>query len=184
MSRTTKLSSALTGAALGFTIVMGLSGCTPSPATGTSDAPAPTMSDVQSAAPAAEAATETKSTYKFGETATFDGLSLGISAPAAFTPSEYAMSGTQPNNVKFTITLTNTGTEPYDPTLTYITASSASQEAEGVYDTEANLGGAPSTTILPGASTSYEVGFNVADPAQIVMDVSSGFDYAKTTWTN
>jgi hypothetical protein len=174
---------AVAAAALTF----GLAGCAGSPATGTSDAPAPTMTDVQSAAAAAPAestAAEVKSTYTFGETATFDGLSLGISAPAPFTPSEYALGGTQPSNVKFTITLTNTGDEPYDPTLTYITASSASQEAEGVYDSEANLGGAPSTTILPGASTSYEVGFNVADPAQIVMDVSSGFDYAKTTWTN
>jgi hypothetical protein len=144
------------------------------------------MSDVQSAAPAeaAEATEAAKTTFTFGETATFEGLTLGISKPEAFTPSEYAATGSQPNNVKFTVTITNTGDEGYDPALTFLTASSASQEASEVFDTEGGLSGAPMTTILPGASTSYVVGFNVADPAQIVMDATSGFEYETTTWTN
>jgi hypothetical protein len=180
MFRATKITTALASMSL---IGLALAGCAGSPATGTADAPAPTMTDVQAenAAPATEAA---KTTFTFGETATFEGLTLGLSAPEAFTPSEYAYTGSQPNNVKFTVTITNTSAKGYDPSLTFITASSASQEAEQIIDIEGGITGSPSTTILPGASTSYTVGFNVADPAQIVMDVTGGFDYEQTTWTN
>lgn len=182
MSRATKITTALAAASI---IGLTLAGCSGSPATGTSGEAAPNMTEVAAAAgnsaPATDAA---KTTFTFGETATFDGLTLGISAPEAFTPSQYAYTGSQPNNVKFTITITNTATEGYDPTLTFISASSGSQEAEQIFDTEGGLTLAPSTTILPGASVSYPVGFNVADPAQIVMDVTGGFDYEKTTWTN
>ncbi|MBF4599224.1 hypothetical protein ITJ55_00210 [Frigoribacterium sp. VKM Ac-1396] len=183
MSRATKITTALAVASI---VGLTLAGCSGSPATGTSGEAAPNMTEVAAAAsdgaaPATEAA---KTTFTFGETATFDGLTLAISAPEAFTPSQYAYTGSQPSNVKFTVTITNTGTEGYDPSLTFITASSASQEAEQIIDTEGGLALGPSTTILPGASVSYPVGFNVADPAQVVMDVTSGFDYEKTTWTN
>jgi hypothetical protein len=179
MSRTTtKLAVVFAASALTFS----LAACG-SPSTGATGDPAPSMSDVQSAAPAATEAAA-PSTYKFGDTAEYEGLTVGISAPAAFTPSQYASTGTQPSNVKMTVTITNTGTEGYDPILTSISAASASQEATQIFDSENGLNGAPSTTILPGASTSYEVGFNVADPAQIVLDVQGGFDFATATFTS
>jgi hypothetical protein len=177
MSRTTKFAAVFAATALAAS----LAACS-SPSTGTTGDPAPSMSDVQEAA--ATPSVDTSSTYKFGETAEYKGLTIGVSAPAPFTPSEYAVTGAQPNNVVFTITITNTGTEGYDPILTSITAASASQEAVQVFDSEQNVTGAPSTTILPGASTSYQTAFNVADPAQIVLDVQGGFDFATSTFTS
>jgi hypothetical protein len=180
MSRTTtKLAVVFAATALTFSFA-----ACGSPSTGTTGEPAPSMSDVQaSAAPAAEEAAK-PSTYKLGETAEYEGLTIGISAPTPFTPSEYAVTGSQPSNVQFTVTLTNTGTEGYDPILTNISAASASQEAEQVFDSANGLNGAPQTTILPGASTSYVVGFNVADPAQIVLDVTGGFQFETATFTS
>ena len=166
-----------------FLASLALVGCS-SPATGTSGEAAPSMSEVQESveATAAPAEETLNKTPKFGETVTFEGLSLGVSAPEVFAPGEYAYGADQASNVKFTITLTNTGDEGYDPALTYVTASSGQQEATQIFDD--SLAGAPSTTILPGQSVSYQVGFSVADPAQIVMDVTGGFDYDEVTYTN
>jgi len=169
--------------------VFALTGCS-APATGTSGEPAPSMSEVQetaaaeaaAAAPAVEPESTLNKLPKFGETVTFDGLSVGVSAPEAFSPSQYAFGADQAANVKFTVTLTNTGSEGYDPVLTFISASSGQQEATQIFD-EA-LVGAPTTTILPGQAVSYQVGFSVADPAQIVLDVTGGFDYETVTYTS
>jgi len=183
--RATSLSASTLALALAaFT----LTSCS-APATGTSGEPAPSMSEVQetaaadaAAAPAAEPESTLNKLPKFGETVTFDGLSVGVSAPEAFSPSQYAFGADQAANVKFTVTLTNTGSEGYDPVLTFISASSGQQEATQIFD-EA-LMGAPTTTILPGQAVSYQVGFSVADPAQIVLDVTGGFDYETVTYTS
>lgn len=167
-----------------------LAGCS-APATGISGEPAPSMSDVQASTEATEAAAaaapaaaaDTLNTNpKFGETVTFEGLSLGVTAAEPFTPGQYAFGADQASNVKFTVTLTNTGDKGYDPSLTYITAASGQQEASQIFDE--SLPGSPSTTILPGQSVSYQVGFSVADPAQIVMDVTGGFSFEKVTYTS
>ena len=183
--RATSLSASTLALALAaFT----LTSCS-APATGTSGEPAPSMSEVKetaaadaAAAPAAEPESTLNKLPKFGETVTFDGLSVGVSAPEAFSPSQYAFGADQATNVKFTVTLTNTGSEGYDPVLTFISASSGQQEATQIFDE--TLMGAPTTTILPGQAVSYQVGFSVADPAQIVLDVTGGFDYETVTYTS
>jgi hypothetical protein len=140
-------------------------------------------SSAQATEAAAENTTADGGVLKFGETAKFDGLSVGVSAPEPFTPGEYDYLGDNPtpNNVKMTVTLTNTGQKAYDPALTSTTLSSGQQEATAIYGDK--VGNTPSTNILPGKSVSYDVGFNVADPNDLQLDVTGGFEYATVTFT-
>jgi hypothetical protein len=134
-------------------------------------------SDVPSAAPA-------DLNFTFGQTVTYeDGLAVTVSAPAAFTPSQYAAGATQKSNIVFTITIKNGTGKNYDPTM-YTTVSSAGTEADAIFDTEANIGGAPTTTVPDGGTVTYRAAFSVADPAHLVMDVEPGFSYSKATFTN
>lgn len=150
------------------------------------------MDDVKSSsqAEATESATEDTAAdsgvYKLGETAKFDGLTIGVSAASPFTPSDtaYIGDGATPNNVKMTVTITNTGSKPYDPVLTSTSVSSGGQEATSIADSESNVGLPPTTKVLPGKSVSYDVAFNVADPNDLQLDVTGGFDYATVTFTN
>ena len=65
-----------------------------------------------------------------------------------------------------------------------MTATSGGAAAEQVFDTASGLSGPPAGTILPGQTISFEVGFNVADPAAIVLSVAPGFAYEDTIFTN
>ncbi|WIE76544.1 hypothetical protein [Curtobacterium sp. MCSS17_007] len=174
---------------VGVAALLLVAGCSSTPSTGTTGEKAPSMDDVKASTSATTAAeSETASNdgvYKFGETAKFDGLSIGVSAPAAFTPGEYAYTGDNPtpNNVKVTITIQNTGSKPYDPVLTSATMSSGQQEATAVVDTESKIGVPPTTKVLPGKAVSYDVGFNVADPNDLQLDVTGGFEYDTVTFT-
>jgi hypothetical protein len=176
---------------VGIAALLLIAGCSSSPSTGTTGDKAPSMDDVKASSSAKADAATTADTasqdgvFKFGDTAKFDGLTIGVSEPAAFTPGEYAYVGENPtpNNVKMTVTITNTGSKPYDPVLTSTTVSSGSQESEAIIDTESNIGVPPTTKVLPGKSVSYDVGFNVADPNDLQLDVTGGFEYDTVTFT-
>lgn len=176
---------------VGVAALLLVAGCSSTPSTGTTGEKAPSMDDVKasSSAAATEAAAEDTAAdsgvYKFGETAEFDGLTIGVSTPSPYTPSESAYIGDTKteNNVKMTVTITNTGSKPYDPVLTSTTASSGGQEALSVTDIQNNIGLPPTTNVLPGKSVSYDVAFNVADPNDLQLDVTGGFEYATVTFT-
>lgn len=179
---------------VGVAALLLVAGCSSTPSTGTTGEKAPSMDDVKASSQAkageeTEAAAEDTAAdsgiYKFGETAKFDGLTIGVSAPSPYTPSETAFIGDTktPNNVKMTVTITNTGSKPYDPVLTSSTVSSGGQEALTVTDSQNNVGIPPTTSVLPGKSVSYDVAFNVADPNDLQLDVTGGFEYATVTFT-
>lgn len=189
--RTRMRSLRLTAPIVALAALLLVAGCSSTPSTGTTGEKAPSMDDVKASSSAQATDTAAEDTaadsgvYKFGDTAKFDGLTIGVSEPAAFTPSEYAYVGENPtpNNVKMTVTITNTGSKAYDPVLTSTTVSSGSQESEAIIDTEANIGVPPTTKVLPGKSVSYDVAFNVADANDLQLDVTGGFDYATVTFT-
>lgn len=123
----------------------------------------------------------------FGETYTWeDGISISVSAPESFTPSEYAVFDEAAAYLAFTITVVNGSDEAFSPSLVFPSLQSGNLEAESVFDSENNLGGfAPSTDILPGREATWKVGFSVSDPTDLVMEISPGaFGYDSAYFTN
>jgi hypothetical protein len=115
---------------------------------------------------------------KFGQVYTWtDGLDVTVAAGVPFTPSEYAVSTPAPVYLSFTITITNKTGKPYDPTLFNVTAQSVGKESESIYDSDNDLTGSPTTSVLDGRDATFAVGFGVADPADVVLEISPGFDY-------
>jgi hypothetical protein len=107
-----------------------------------------------------------------------DGITLTITAPEAFTPSEYAYTGTEwPEYIRFDITLTNGTGAPFDPSGIYGTLASGGGEAEAVFDTDNGLEGSPVTAVLPGKSVTWSEGYGVADPADLTFQIAPSFEH-------
>ncbi|MDV7991606.1 hypothetical protein [Rhodococcus sp. IEGM 1374] len=172
-----------TGAAA--VLLFGLLGCSQNdgepmadPGTGV-NAPSAT---VESAAPTT--AESTNST--FGQAFTFnDGLSVGVSAPTPYTPSPSASTSNPGGQfVAFTVTIVNGSPNNYDPALFSASLQSGNTEADQVYDTANDVGGAPSTAVLPSRESQFTIAFEVTDPADLVLQVSPGFEYRDAFFTN
>lgn len=122
----------------------------------------------------------------FGSTATFDGgLSMSVAAPVEFTPSDYAAGTGTGTPMAFEVTLTNGTDAPFDPTLFYMTVSSGGTEASKIYDGE--IDSTPTTSILPGAATTFKVAFDITDAAAIVAEVNpsvADFDLDSVLFAN
>ncbi|MHA7132433.1 DUF4190 domain-containing protein [Oerskovia turbata] len=112
----------------------------------------------------------------FGDVAAFeDGLEVGASAPAPFTPAEWASGGDGFTQfVRIDVTLTNGTAEAFDPTLTYVTLSSVGAEGSQVFDPGNGIVGSPTTSLLPGQSVTFPVVFGVNDPADLTLEVGPG----------
>lgn len=116
----------------------------------------------------------------FGEAVVYeDGLEVSVSAPVPFTPSEWAAGGEDyPSHVLVDVTITNGTDAPFEPTLVYLTASSAGTEGDQVFDSDNGLEGGPMTSVLPGQSVTFTAGFGVTDPADVLVQVAPGmFEY-------
>ena len=148
-----------------MTLVVGLSACAFDSPTITD---APPSTDITFESPSAP-----EGVGKFGQVVKWDGVDLTVSKPKAFEPSDTA-GGTEKfeHNVSMDVKLTNTGEEPLDPTLVSVSASSAEEEAGAVFDVEKKIESGPTTNILPGKSVTWTVAFNVADPKDLVVEVS------------
>jgi hypothetical protein len=112
----------------------------------------------------------------FGDAAVYeDGLEVGASAPAAFTPSDTAAGDEGFTQfVRIDLTLTNGTAETFDPTFTYVTLSSGGVEGSQVFDAANQISSTPSTPLLPGQSLTFPVVFGVTDPADVTMEVNIG----------
>lgn len=121
----------------------------------------------------------------FGDTYTWtDGVSITVSTPEEFTPSEYAAAAEASSYLKFTITLVNDSEDPVSAALVYPSMQSGNTEAEAIFDSANGLGGPPSTDVLPGRETQWVVGFGVADPTDLVLEIAPGFQYDSVYFTN
>ncbi|MFE4464446.1 DUF4190 domain-containing protein [Oerskovia sp. NPDC056781] len=112
----------------------------------------------------------------FGDVAVYeDGLEVGVSAPAAFTPSDTAAGDEGFTQfVRIDVTLTNGTAETFDPTFAYVTVSSGGAEGSQVFDAAQEISSTPSTSVLPGQSVTFPVVFGVTDPADLTMEVNVG----------
>jgi hypothetical protein len=116
-------------------------------------------------------------TALFGETWEYtDGVALTVSAPEPFEPSDTALAEDAAAYVVFDVTITNGSDEPYEP-LVITSVQSGSAEAEEVFDTASGLDGTPSTTVLPGREVMFQIGYGVADPDDLVLQITPGFEY-------
>lgn len=114
----------------------------------------------------------------FGDTFTYDdGVSISVDPPVSFSPSEFALFDEAPSYVRFTITLVNDGTDSFDASGIYASAQSGESEAIYVYDSEQGLEGPPYTSLLPDRTVSWDVGFGVDDPEDVVLQISPSWDH-------
>lgn len=120
----------------------------------------------------------------FGDTFEWDnGLSVTVSPGTPFTPSEYSAEDPASPHLGFTVTVLNNTGETYDPTLFLVSAQSGTTEATQIFDSANGFEGTPTTGVLDGRESTFAVGFGVADPADVVMEVSPGFDYEPALFT-
>jgi hypothetical protein len=153
---------------------------TSSPSAETADEP-----DVPSDEPAAEETTDADAPVSFGQTYKWeDGLEVTVTAPKKYTPSEYASADGEGTHMRFQVTIKNTGTKPYDPSLFTTTVSSGEAESSEIFDSGKGLEGSPSTKVRPGKTVKFPIGYTVLKPKDITMEVSPGFDYNEAIFTN
>lgn len=122
---------------------------------------------------------------KFGQTYTYtDGLAVTVSAPKPYKPSQYAACDKAKSYIAFTITLKNGTGKVFDPSLFHETVQSGQTEGDSCFDSQQGLGGGPDTKLLAGRTVTWKVGFGIADPKDIVMEVTPSFDYDSAIFTN
>lgn len=127
----------------------------------------------------------------FGETMTWDdGVSISVSAPGPYTPSDFAVGANNANNVVFTVTITNSSTEDLQP-LPLPALSSGDQDVSQIFDIGSDVFGPgddvgfpPAETIEPGGSVSWRAAWSVDDPSSLTLQVAPNFLYPSATFTN
>lgn len=122
----------------------------------------------------------------FGEGWDFeDGMYYAISEPQPFEPTAYAAGATLPNNVYFTVTVTNGTEQPFE-VYAHNDLTSGSQTASQIFDSGNPVGdvGMVSSTLLPGQTVSWIEAWSVADPADMTLAGAPGYDYVPVIWSN
>lgn len=121
----------------------------------------------------------------FGETFTYeDGISIHVSEPEAFTPTEWAAGGESHNqHVRFTVRIVNKSSAAFDASSAYPSVASGAGEGDEVFDTDSGLGGPPETSVLPGREVSWKSGFGVDDPKDLVVQIAPSWDHEAAIFT-
>lgn len=144
--------------------------------------PVPTES-----APPAENEPGSAAGLEFGETMAWDdGVTMTVSEPESFTPSEFAVGVDQSVDLVFTLTITNGSTENVQPVV-ISTLSSGGTEATRIIDVGAEggqVGIPPTTPILPGDSITWQEAWSVDDPGSLTMQTAPSFGYESVVFTN
>lgn len=119
----------------------------------------------------------------FGDVLTYEnGVSLSVSLPQPFQPSDHAAGATQAHHVLITIKLTNGSDEILDP-FPYGIMSSGGVESSEIFDISfdgegLDLGNMPSGKILPGKTIEWVEGWSVSDLTDMQYEISpSSFEY-------
>lgn len=113
-----------------------------------------------------------------------DGLAVTVSKPSGYKPSEYA-AGTDGFSkfAVFDITIVNNSGTAWDPALFRATVQSANQEGSKVYDS-GKLPDEPTTKLLNGREATFKMAFGVADPADLVVEVTPDFEHQSVLFHN
>jgi hypothetical protein len=156
---------------------VGTTGDNPDAKAPTSESPAPSSQPTgQTLTPTSEptdSGTFQRETVAFGKSYTWDdGVSVTVGKPIGFKPSAYAVVHKSKRYLKFTVTVVNESKKPIDLGLTYISVKSSNEAAHEVFDSASGLRGPPIAKVLKGRESKFEVGFGVADPKDMVMEIA------------
>lgn len=167
-------------------VMMLATGCTTKASSPSVDAPA--AKPVAETPEAVEEPAVDPMLVSFGEVFTWeDGVSMSVSAPTPFTPTEYAAGAVPGNtNLVFSVNVTNGSDTTYSPSI-WETVSSGGAEASMISDIDNPIGEiswGPTTAMLPGDTVTWLVAYSVADPAAILFETSPGFAYEYALFTN
>jgi hypothetical protein len=127
---------------------------------------------------------EAPSEIRFGQTWTWeDGTSVTVSTPKKFTPSTYA-AGTDgfKKFVMFTVTIKNGSKKKLDLFATP-NLMSGETEASAVFDTDKGLEGTPNSSIRPGRTAKFKVGYGVTTTTDLVMEYSPTLEHEDAVFT-
>ena len=142
------------------------------PTSAPTNSPSSILSSPPSSLPTYTARPEHK-TLAFGKSYRWkDGVTLTVGKPKKFTPSEFAVTKKTKRYLRFTVTVVNRSKKPIDLGLTYIEVKSRHKEAEHVFDSPTGLNGPPDRKIGRGKKSEFDVGFGVADPKDLVMELA------------
>ncbi|GAA1055188.1 hypothetical protein GCM10017608_20400 [Agromyces luteolus] len=123
----------------------------------------------------------------FGETMVWsNGVSMTVSAPEPFTPSDLSAGADQAENIVFTLTIQNDSGENVQPVV-FSQLSSGGTEATRIFDVGAEggqVGIPPTTAILPGESITWSEAWSVADSGSLTMQTAPSFEYEDVIFTN
>ena len=138
---------------------------------------APVSSAPQPGAAPAETPTDGVQVAAFGGTSSWEtGVEVTVSAPEAFRPSQYAFGADRARNVSFEINVENGSDAPLELATMMIQASFNGQPIEQIFDTTKDIGGTPATSVLPGKSATFTVGYSLdKDPGELQLEIRPGF---------
>lgn len=116
----------------------------------------------------------------FGKSYTWDdGVTLTVGKAKKFKPSDYAEVKGAKAYRRYKITVVNKSSKSLDLALTYTTVQSGNKEAGQVFDTANGLEGSPSTKLLKGRESEWDVAFGLANPDDVVMEVALQDDFER-----
>ncbi|MFC8191767.1 hypothetical protein ACFUMH_08920 [Cellulomonas sp. NPDC057328] len=118
-------------------------------------------------------ATQAGSTVRFGKPFEYaDGLFLTVKAPQQFEPSGEAEGVEEGVPVRVRVQVTNGTRQPYTPSTLSATAESGGVTATPVWDPAREIDTAgPYVTLDPGGTASFDLGFAVADPSDLRIEL-------------
>lgn len=123
----------------------------------------------------------------FGDTMEWaDGVTMTVSEPESFAPSDLAAGSDQAEDLVFTLTIANGSSEPVQPVVVS-TLSSDGTDATRILDIAAEggqVGIPPTTPIPPGESITWQEAWSVADPSSLTMRTAPSFVYEAAVFTN
>jgi hypothetical protein len=74
--------------------------------------------------------------------------------------------------VKFTVTVVNKSDKSIDIGRTYISVQSRNKDENQLFDSVSGLKGVPDRKVLKGRASQFDVGFGVADPKDVAMELT------------
>lgn len=112
-------------------------------------------------------------TLAFGKSHTWgDGVRLTVGKPRKLDPSPFAFVERSKRYLKFTVTVVNRSDRSIDIGMTYISVQSRNEAAHQLFDSMSGLQGPPNAKVMKGRESEFDVGFGVADPRDLVMEIA------------
>lgn len=137
----------------------------------------------QSAAP--DAGDASPAVAAFGATHRWEtGVEVTVSSPKPYRPSSSAAGADRARAVSFEVQVKNGSQAPVELATVMIQASYNGQPVTQIYDSAKNMMGAPTTSVLPGKTSTFTVAFPVdKEQGELQLEVTPGFSADRAYFT-